>query len=351
MTAHDHGLMPDAHAQVEDLLYEYCEAVDAGEPERAAALFTADCVVDRTGLPGVAGLPALEQHLLDEARRLCASSHHCSNVRIEVSADGASAHASSYLFVWRELASGSQERGFLRCADDLMLVEGAWRIRRRVLSEVARVDAPAGAGVFEVMSSSRAVRRFRDEPVPERLLRELVEAATWAPSPQNRQPWEFLVLTGPESLGVVQGAIGFRARELDDLAGRASHPGRKKMFGDVARLIDGIGSVPAVVLVCGHPLGYESPAGSEAALLSALHGASQNLLLAARALGLGAVFTTLHAHGETKIREGLGIPDDVSIAGTIVLGWPAVPFGRVNRRPVDEVLHWQRWQASEPSDG
>jgi nitroreductase len=98
-----------------------------------------------------------------------------------------------------------------------------------------------------------------------------------------------------------------------------------------------------IILVCGRPLQHDSPAGREAMLLSALYGASQNLLLAARALELGAVFTTLHVHGEDAIRAGLGIPDEAVIAGTIALGWPDAPTGRVRRRPVDDVLHWQSW--------
>lgn len=333
-------------ALVEDLLYEYCDAVDAGDRDRAVALFTPDCVLEENGQLRLRGRKALEAHVVKELRDARATSHHCSNLRIEMADDASAARVSSHLLVWRASAGGRQERRFLRCYDEVVHVDNAWSVRRRVLRDVARTTdgTDQAATVFEVMSTNRAVRRFRDERVPEATLRSLVEAATWAPSPQNRQPWEFVVLTSTEAQTVVADAIGHRADELDGLAGQLSNPGRRKMFSDVADLVRGIGSAPAIILVCGHPLDYASPAGSDAALMSALHGASQNLLLGARALGLGAVFTTLHAHGERAIREGLGIPTDVIIAGTIVVGWPAVSFGPVRRRPVDEVLHWQRWR-------
>lgn len=336
----------EARALVEDLLYEYCEAMDAADKDRVVAVFTSDCVLELDGQPPVRGHAALDAHVVGELRRVRATSHHCSNVRVEMADDGNAARVSSYLMVWSTDAHGRQERRFVRCVDDVVRSRHAWGIRHRRHTDVTRTaeGTDQAAAVFEVMATNRAVRRFRDEPVPDELLRRVVEAATWAPSPQNRQPWEFLVLTSADALGVVAKAIGSRADELDDLAGQTSNPDRQKMFSDVADLVRGIGSVPAVILVCGHPLGYASPAGSDAVLLSALHAASQNLLLGARSLGLGGVFTTLHAHGEAAIRDGLGIPSGLLIAGMIVLGWPAVAFGQVRRRPVDEVLHWQRWR-------
>lgn len=333
----------ESRALIEELLYEFCEAMDSGDKDRAVGAFAPDCLLELDGVSLARGIDELDAHVISELMRTRASAHHCSNLRVDLAEDGA--RVSSYLMIWSLDEHGRQERRFLRCADEVVRCDDMWRIRHRRLTEVSRTkDVPdPAAAVFEVMATNRAVRRFREEPVPDELLRSVVEAATWAPSPQNRQPWEFLVLTSPGALDVVAKAIEDRADELEAIAGKVADPHRHKMFSDVAALVRGMGSVPAVILVCGRPLDYDSPAGSEAVLLSALHAASQNLLLGARSLGLGGVFTTLHAHGESAIREGLGIPSDVVIAGTIVLGWPAVEFGRVRRRPVDEVLHWQRW--------
>lgn len=344
MTGKDSFVVQADRALIEDLLYEYCDAFDAADRDRTVSLFTPDCVLEEGGQSPVEGRDALDAYVVEQFRAVRATSHHCSNVQVELT-DEAAASVSSYLLVWQASADGRQHRRFLRCRDDVTRVGDTWLIKRRQVRDVAGAsdDATQADAVFEVMQTSRAVRRFRDEPIPDRLLHRLVQAATWAPSPQNRQPWEFVVLTSPDALAVMSDAIGARAEVLDELADGTKNPGRRKMFTDVAGLVRGIGRVPAAILVCGHPLGYDSPAGSEAALLSALHSASQNLLLGARALGIGAVFTTLHAHGEPAIREGLGIPAEVVIAGTIILGWPTGPVGPVRRRPVEDVLHWQRW--------
>jgi nitroreductase len=71
--------------------------------------------------------------------------------------------------------------------------------------------------------------------------------------------------------------------------------------------------------------------------------AAQNLTLAARGLGLGSTFTTFHAAADAEFREELGIPNDVRIGVTVAIGWPERAFGPVRRKPVSEVLHWDRW--------
>jgi nitroreductase len=71
--------------------------------------------------------------------------------------------------------------------------------------------------------------------------------------------------------------------------------------------------------------------------------AAQNALVAARSLGLGTTLATYHLHDEAGVSEVLGLPPNVLIAATIVMGWPAVPFGPVSRRPVSDVLRWDRW--------
>ena len=87
------------------------------------------------------------------------------------------------------------------------------------------------------------------------------------------------------------------------------------------------------------------PPGSPSAewIPSTLYPAAQNLIVAARAVGLGSVFTTFHKLAEAKVREILGLPPEVQIAVTIPLGFPARDFRPVKRKPVDEVVHWDRW--------
>lgn len=196
--------------------------------------------------------------------------------------------------------------------------------------------------IDDIMSTARATRSFRDESVDRTLLTEVVEAATWAPSPRNTQPWEFIVVDDPEPQGAIGALLEPRAAEVDAAAARLTDPAQQKMFHGASALIRSIGTAPAVVFVCGRATEYGREFPAEEMVLSAVYTASQNLLLAARARGLGAAFTTLHLHAEAGIREILGLEDDLSVAVTIPVGWPTTEFKPLRRRPVDEVLHWNR---------
>jgi nitroreductase len=76
---------------------------------------------------------------------------------------------------------------------------------------------------------------------------------------------------------------------------------------------------------------------------AALYPAAQNLIVAARSLGLGTTFTTFQLAAEAEMRAALGLPSDVSIGVCIALGYPDRPFGPVARKPVDQVVHWEKW--------
>lgn len=196
------------------------------------------------------------------------------------------------------------------------------------------------ADMDEVMSTARATRSFLDRPVDRTLLTEIVEAATWAPSPRNTQPWEFVVVDDPEPRARIGAFLEPRAAEVDAAAERLDDEAKRKMYRGAATLIRSISTAPAVVFVCGRATHYGREFSSEDMVLSAVYTAAQNLLLAARARGLGAAFTTLHIHAEQEIREVLALPDGVSVAVTIPVGWPTTPFKPLRRRPVGDVLHW-----------
>lgn len=198
--------------------------------------------------------------------------------------------------------------------------------------------------VLAVMETCRAIRHYRSEPVPAELLERLVYAATRAPSPRNVQPWEFVIITDSARLSQLRTALSGFAEELRLRAGSLSDTKARRMVSSAADLVESLDSVPAVVLVCGRAIDLGPGYPSHDALLSALHTAAQNLIVAARAHGLGAAFTTLHLHAEHQIREILKAPDDVHIAVTIPVGWPQRGTGMVARRPVAEVIHWNQFR-------
>ena len=197
--------------------------------------------------------------------------------------------------------------------------------------------------VFEAMETARAIRYLKPDPVAPELLEKLVWAATRASSPGNSQQWAFVVVTDADKKAAIGGAVA------DAVSGTLREPGPdadrsvRLMLRGAKALADGLATAPALILVCGR-MTYPPGNPDELMVWSACYPAAQNLIVAARALGLGATFTTFQRRAESVVRGTLGIPDDVRMAALIPVGWPDRPHGPVNRKPVDEVIHWQGWQ-------
>jgi nitroreductase len=195
--------------------------------------------------------------------------------------------------------------------------------------------------VFEAMGTARAMRFYRQDPVPAELIDQVLWAATRASNPNNTQAWHFIVVQDPEQrrkLGEVVAPLAARVATFPDPGNEVD---RRTLKG-AANLSSTLGEIPVIILVCGRNV-YPAGRPQETMMYSAMYAASQNLVVAARALGLGAAFTTLHHLGEPQMREILGIPDDVYIGTVIPLGYPAGPEGPVSRQPVENVVHHDRW--------
>lgn len=194
---------------------------------------------------------------------------------------------------------------------------------------------------LEALETARAMRYLKPDPVPEALLEKLVWAATRASSPGNSQGWEFVVVrdrAAKERLGAaVAGRMGRGIRAMPGEDGT-----QRRMLAGAIHLLEHFADVPAWIVICGRKV-YPPQAPSEAMVWSTVYPAGQNLIVAARALGLGATFTTFHLAAEAEFRAVLGIPDDVYLGVSVAVGYPARAHGPVRRKPVGEVLHWERW--------
>ena len=196
--------------------------------------------------------------------------------------------------------------------------------------------------LFEAMSSCRAIRYLKPDPVPENLVEQVITAATWAPSPGNSQGRDFVVVTDKakrETIGnAIENAMGSRVAAIQ----RPDKTHRLLLDG-TQHLLATLKTCPVLIFVCGKAIyPYEAP--RESFVWSSIYPAAQNLIVAARALGLGTVFTTFQGVAESVIRETLDIPDDVLIGCMIPMGWPDRNFGPVNREPYERVVHHDRWQ-------
>ena len=199
--------------------------------------------------------------------------------------------------------------------------------------------------LFEALHTQRAIRRFKPDPVPDAALRRVLDAAIQAPSGGNRQPWSFVVVKDP---GLRQSVADYyrRSWEESDLRSMANHADAStaQVYASATFLADHMGDVPVLILA---GILRSGPSGSMTTGAS-IYPAVQNLMLAARGLGLGTVITTVHRRYETEIKELLGIPEGVDTAALIPLGYPLEEkqFGPARRRPIEEVSFLDKWGQS-----
>jgi nitroreductase len=206
-------------------------------------------------------------------------------------------------------------------------------------------------GLLEGLTTTRAIRRFKPDPVPDSELAAILFAATRAPSGSNRQPFRFLVLRDGPRATEAKALLGesFRRSWADKRAadgyGRDADPNapRARLERAMQHFVDHFEEVPVVVLAC--LARYRPPSPYEG---NSVYPACQNLLLAARARGLGGVMTMWHAPVEPELRRLLAIPDDVALAATIPLGYPEGSHGPVRRRPVSELVFDDGWGQPAP---
>lgn len=203
-------------------------------------------------------------------------------------------------------------------------------------------------GLLEGITSTRSIRRYADEPIPPEALRDMLFAATRAPSGSNRQPFRFLVLTdGPKAVKAKQ-LIGAAARNMwaskretdgyDKGSGASADSPKARMARTMAHYVDHFESCPALVLPC--LVRYREPTTFEGA---SIYPAVQNLLLAARGLGYGGVLTGFHGAVYQELVELLEVPENTIIAATVTLGKPVGRHGPVRRRPLAELVFEETW--------
>jgi nitroreductase len=190
---------------------------------------------------------------------------------------------------------------------------------------------------FDVILRQRASRQFNDQPVSEALIERCLQAAVHAPSAENRQPWVFVVVRDAH----LRATIGDLSRRAWRQGGRQHSEGRlsPSLLRDVDRGAEGgIGSAPVIVVVCG-----DADIGLESTLPSSVYPATQNLLLAATALGLGSAMTTLATLFADELRDLLDLPPSIRPMAVVPIGWPNRPLGPPQRLPLRDRAYRDRY--------
>ena len=199
---------------------------------------------------------------------------------------------------------------------------------------------------FEAVTTQRAIRRLKKDPIPEPVLRQIMDAAICAPSGGNRQGWRFIVVRDPAKrarLGELYREGFGELAKLPYYAGAMNEPAGspvRKMIESAAHLAEHMGEAPVIIVPC---ITLDSGVKPTIITGSSIYPAAQNIMLAARALGIGSCLTTVHRYREPQVKELLGIPSDVETVALIPLGYPLGKFGRPPRRPLAEVAFADGW--------
>lgn len=200
---------------------------------------------------------------------------------------------------------------------------------------------------FDLVGNMRAMRRLKSDPIPLNLLRKVLDAGIKAPSGMNTQPWAFLVIREPDAkrwfadhyTAAIESRVGSviednstRARQLRALRYQMYH----------------MHEFPVLLIVCGlRDWPFRVPESQRVGLAPPNYGAIypcvQNILLACRALGLGAALTTMHQVFEDELHERFEIPIEYGVVVTIPIGYPLGKFGPVRRKPAENVTYFDRW--------
>jgi len=205
----------------------------------------------------------------------------------------------------------------------------------------------------EAMQTQRAIRRLKPDPVDDEVLLRCIELALKAPTGSNAQNWAWIVVRDPE----VKRKLAKFYRQAWSIYGSL---GRRRVGSDAKMLrvidavqwqVDHFEEVPVLVVPCLRglaprffsvfPTGGSSHYGS-------IYPAIQNFLLACRAEGLGAALTTLPLWSVFQARRALGLPPNVQPCAVIPVGWPKGRYGPTTRKPVEKVVHYDRWGNRKP---
>lgn len=195
----------------------------------------------------------------------------------------------------------------------------------------------------EAIYNCRAMRRIKPDTVPEELLIELISAANQAPSGSNSQRARWLVVRDPkQKQALAEQNRKHAAPYIEADVKNPASPKQKRMLDAVIWQMEHFHEMPALIVACFDYLEKVDGMGIYRSAGSVWPGI-QNLLLTARSLGLGAAPTTLALRDQDAVRDILNLPESFAALCLIPVGYPAGKFGPVTRKPVEEIMRFDRW--------
>lgn len=208
---------------------------------------------------------------------------------------------------------------------------------------VERMDF--GMPLSEAMDTQRAIRRLKPDPVDDALVLRLIALALRAPTASNAQGWEFIVIKDPaikRSFARLNRQVWRLYRRIGRWAAR-HNARRQRMLSAVQWQADHFEEIPVIVVACLRGAYIPFLHISAASYFGSVFPAVQNLLLAARAVNLGATLTTIPLWNLIAVRRILGLPWNITPCAVIPLGWPLGRYGPTTRKNVSEVVSFDRF--------
>ncbi len=215
---------------------------------------------------------------------------------------------------------------------------------------VERAVEPEAISVMKALHSTPARRYLKPDPIPDDVLWAILDAAIRGPSGGNSQGWGWVVVTDPDVKRQIaewyregwQAAYGSRRDQILGEGADGDALGRRNYLS-AEHLAEHLEEAPVWVI----PVMERAGKSRNPRTGSSIYGAVQQLMLAARAYGIGATLTSLYAGHEDDVKRLLGIPEDALTMALIPLGYPSQGrWAQPKRRPVDQVTHWERWGAT-----
>lgn len=202
---------------------------------------------------------------------------------------------------------------------------------------------------LKIIRSRRSIRNFKTDPVPDEYIEKILEAARWAMSGANGQPWEFVVVKDAElrkKLVDIYEESRYRTHLIESTrSAELRHPGAAGAPKDFIRFAN----APVIIVVCGDPRTIQASVLTASFLSGAkvfhenLANTTQMICLAASVLGLGAEWVSLSPPFDERFKAALGIPDLFRIDTIVPIGYPPYKVAPPYRRKLEEIMHWNKY--------
>jgi nitroreductase len=206
---------------------------------------------------------------------------------------------------------------------------------------------PASMDVFDIMASTRSMRRLKPDPVPDELIAKILQAGAFAANGGNTQKWRFLVV---KDRAIKKAVAAYYKKAFDEVVGpryrsSAPPPGVSaerytRQHSAVEHLTEHFHEAPVWIVAC-----MEDGPNPNRSSGASIYPAVQNMILATRALGLGTTLTTRHLLHEKEAEAALGLPPGVHSYAILPIGYPMGKFGPVGRGPLADIVFQDEWGA------